>query len=107
LPEYLRIPASRERYLSALERGTIDTIIATLERAERDVWAVGKTPTDQALVEHWNGQRWSSIPHSQHQTATLNGVSIAEGTVCVVGNAEESNSNGHPSRTGAFVESSW
>ena len=71
--------------------------------SRNDVWAVGqrldgRTP-DQALVEHWDGDRWSvvSLPASVSQDVLLDGVTAtSDGQVYVVGEANSPAGGGRP-----------
>ena len=68
-----------------------------------DVWAVGQrlggTVPDQALVEHWNGARWSvvSLPASVSSNVLLDGVTATRGgQVWVAGEADSPAGGGRP-----------
>jgi hypothetical protein len=69
--------------------------------ARDDVWAVGQRlgsqDPDQALVEHWNGRRWSvvSTPVSTSASVLLDGVAVSGGQVWVDGESD-SPSGGRP-----------
>jgi hypothetical protein len=71
--------------------------------SRNDVWAVGQrldgTSPDQALVEHWNGDRWSVVspPASMSQNVLLDGVTAtSEGQVYAVGEADSPAGGGRP-----------
>jgi hypothetical protein len=71
--------------------------------SRNDVWAVGQrldgTSPDQALVEHWNGDRWSVVspPASVSQSVLLDGVTAtSEGQVYAVGEADSPAGGGRP-----------
>jgi len=65
--------------------------------ARDDVWAVGQRlgaqAPDQALVEHWNGHRWSvvSTPVSTVASVMLEGVAVSGGQVWVDGESDSPN----------------
>ena len=68
-----------------------------------DVWAVGQRlgggVPDQALVEHWNGARWSvvSLPASVSSNVLLQGVTATRaGQVWVAGEADSPEGGGRP-----------
>jgi len=65
--------------------------------ARDNVWAVGQRlgaqAPDQALVEHWNGRRWSvvSTPVSTAASVMLEGVAVSGGQVWVDGESDSPN----------------
>jgi hypothetical protein len=65
--------------------------------ARDNVWAVGQRlgtqAPDQALVEHWNGRRWSvvSTPVSTAASVMLEGVAVSGGQVWVDGESDGPN----------------
>jgi hypothetical protein len=67
-----------------------------------DVWAVGErlgsTGPDQALVEHWNGRRWSVVPSAGHGTASgmLFSVAAGDGSVWAVGETDDAVAGARP-----------
>jgi hypothetical protein len=70
--------------------------------APGDVWAVGqrlgRRAPDQALVEHWDGQRWSVVPTPASRSASvmLDAVTVAGGQVWVAGEADSPAGGGRP-----------
>ncbi len=58
-------------------RKTTNKLLAVLAVADRNVWAVGATSTPDhngvdighALIEHWNGVRWSLVPPAPDRDA--------------------------------------
>jgi hypothetical protein len=70
--------------------------------ASDDVWAVGQKlgsrGPDQALIEHWNGSRWSVIPSPVEHTGTtmLDAVAGAGGQVWAVGEHDYPSTGGRP-----------
>jgi hypothetical protein len=78
-------------------------LYAVYAASRNDVWAVGqrldgRTP-DQALVEHWDGDRWSvvSLPASVSKDVLLDGVTAtSDGQVYVVGEANSPAGGGRP-----------
>jgi hypothetical protein len=70
--------------------------------APDDVWAVGQqngdVAPDQALIEHFDGRRWSVVPSPRQGGASvlLAGVAASEGKVWAVGEADDPVTGGHP-----------
>ncbi|HEX8006833.1 MAG TPA: alkaline phosphatase family protein [Trebonia sp.] len=65
-----------------------------------NVWAVGQQNgtqvPDQALVEHWNGQKWSvvNLPASESGSVLLDGVTVSGGQVWAVGESDTPDGGG-------------
>jgi hypothetical protein len=70
--------------------------------APNDVWAVGQeldsSGPDQALIEHWDGTRWSVIasPVERRGTTMLDAVAGARGEVWAVGEHDSPSAGGRP-----------
>lgn len=71
-------------------------------RAPDDVWLVGgigQIPEKRALIEHWNGQRWSVVSGPQLADSFLSGaLALAPDDVWVAGNT------GHNASTSVLIE---
>ena len=84
--------------------GTTGNHLYAVDAVSRDdVWAVGQRlgggVPDQALVEHWNGARWSvvSLPASVSSNVLLQGVTATRaGQVWVAGEADSPEGGGRP-----------
>jgi len=84
--------------------GTTGNHLYAVDAVNRDdVWAVGQRlgggVPDQALVEHWNGARWSvvSLPASVSSNVLLQGVTATRaGQVWVAGEADSPEGGGRP-----------
>jgi hypothetical protein len=69
---------------AVFDRSDSDTFFGVAAIAANDVWAVGGQPpqgcgdTQPALIEHWDGARWSRIPNTPD--GLLNSVSAVSGT---------------------------
>lgn len=61
---------------------------AVSARADNDVWAVGSYNSEtSALVEHWDGANWTTIPiPSPQSVGPLSGIALAGNDVWVTGN---------------------
>ena len=77
---------------ATFDGSNFDTFFGVAAIAANDVWAVGGQPpqgcgdTQPALIEHWNGARWSVIPNTP--LGVLHGVSVVSSTdVWAVGDA--------------------
>jgi hypothetical protein len=83
--------------VTAANPGTNGNVLyAVVANASNDVWAVGQkigdAPPDQALLEHWNGRRWTEVPSgvSVAPSAQLIGVDAVGGDdVRAVGDAQD------------------
>lgn len=66
------------------------------------MWAVGQqlgaTGPDQALIEHWDGRRWSVVPSGGHGTASamLFSVTTGDGGVWAVGQTDDAVAGSRP-----------
>ena len=84
-------------FVSPVNPGTNGNVLyAVVANASDDVWAVGQkigdAPPDQALIEHWDGRRWSEVPAEVNVPAStqLLGVDVVAGDdVRAVGDAQD------------------
>ncbi len=73
-----------------------NVLYGVVAKAPDDVWAVGQkignAPPDQALIEHWDGARWSEVhaPHAGDASTQLLAVDIAgDDDVRAAGDAQD------------------
>ena len=70
--------------------------------APDDVWAVGQqlgaSGPDQALIEHWDGHRWSVVPSPRHGSASgmLFSVAAGEAGIWAVGQTDDAVAGSRP-----------
>jgi len=80
--------------------------------SENDAWAVGQrldaSGADRALIEHWDGRRWSVLPSPAFGAASamLDAVTASSGEVWAVGETDDATAGARP-LVEQFSDGAW